>query len=147
MVGQRVAQDGDADFVAQMPHDGRLRMVQNHAGFMQQAPHHINGMFGAVEFFIGGNHPAVGIGDFYVLPGIDVNFLNIGGKKVGGQKRKLCHFTVEPFHKLIRRQALHTQAVIGQVLGDVGGDLLFLLRRIARNHGGILAGDVFLHLL
>ena len=129
-----------------MAHHSRLAVVEDHPGFMKQPADHIHGVLGALEPLFGRNHTPIRIGDLGVLPGVDVDFLHITGKEVGRQERELGHFRIELVDQGLVVHALHTQAVIIEILGDVGGDLLALFLRVVGYQGGILAGKVLLHL-
>ena len=146
LVGQRIAQNRNTDFIGEMAHHSRLAVVQDHPGFMKQPADHIHGVLGALEPLFGRNHTPIRIGDLGVLPGVDVDFLHITGKEVGRQERELGHFRIELVDQGLVVHALHTQAVIIEILGDVGGDLLALFLRVVGYQGGILAGKVLLHL-
>ena len=113
---------------------------------MEQPADHIDGVLGALKPLLGGNHAPIRIGDLGVLPGVDVDLLHITGKEVGRQEGKLGHFRIELVDQGLMVHALHAQAVIIEILGDVGGDLLALLLRVVGYQGGILAGKVLLHL-
>ena len=113
---------------------------------MKQPADHIDGVLGALKPLFGGDYAPIRIGDLGVLPGIDVDFLHITGKEVRRQKGELGHFRIELVNQGLVVHALHAQAVIIEILGDVGGDLLALFLRVVGYQGGILAGKILLHL-
>ena len=86
LVGQRIAQNRNTDFIGEVAHHSRLAVVEDHPGFMKQPADHIHGVLGTLEPFFGGDHAPIRIGDLGVLPGVDVDFLHIAGKKVGRQE-------------------------------------------------------------
>ena len=129
-----------------MAHHSRLAVVQDHPGFMKQPADHIHGVLGALEPLLGGDHTPIRIGDLGVLPGVDVDLLHIAGKQVRRQEGELGHFRIELVNQGLVIHAFHTQAVIIEILGDVGGDLLALFLRVVGYQGRILAGKILLHL-
>ena len=146
LVGQRIAQNRNTDFIGEMAHHSRLAVVQDHPGFMKQPADHIHGVLGALEALLGGDHTPIRIGDLGVLPGVDVDLLHIAGKQVRRQEGELGHFRIELVNQGLVIHAFHTQAVIIEILGDVGGDLLALFLRVVGYQGRILAGKILLHL-
>ena len=146
LVGQRIAQNRDTDFIGEMAHHSRLAVVQDHPGFMKQPADHIHGVLRTLEPLLGGDHAPIRIGDLGVLPGVDVDLFHIAGKEVRSQEGELGHFRIELVDQGLVIHALYAQAVIIEILGDVGGDLLALFLRVVGYQGGILAGKVLLHL-
>ena len=84
LVGQRIAQNRNTDFIGEVAHHSRLAVVQDHPGFMKQPADHIHGVLGALEPLLGGDHTPIRIGDLGVLPRVDIDLLHIAGEQVRG---------------------------------------------------------------
>ena len=81
-VNHAVPHHRDPYLIGQMPDHNGLRAVKDHAGFMQHPPDHVHGVLRRVKMLLAWQDIAVGIGDFYILPLVDVDLLHIIAGKV-----------------------------------------------------------------
>ena len=80
-----------------MSHHNGLGAVKNHAGLVEHPSDYVNGVLGRIEMLFTGQNFPVGIGDFYIFPLVDVDFLHIIPVQVFCQKGKSGHLPVNQF--------------------------------------------------
>ena len=120
-----------------MPQNGGAGIVQHHARYMEHAPHHIDGMCRAVKPFVQLLGDAVTVLHLYIVPGIDIDFLDSCAEDIFGQEGKLRHFGVEGVHKL---RLCH----IRQMDGKVTNSVIHTLTRFSENEKQSIDQDILL---
>ena len=148
LVHQRGLEDRDADVLAEMAQDGGTGIVQHHTADMEHTADHIDGVFRAVEMFLQLDRFAIGVQHLDIPPRVHINLLNAGSEDVLGEQAELGHLRVEGVHQLVAGIAFDRDAPVLHIFGDVPLDLRFgVLAAALGDEGGILAGDIFLHIL
>ena len=103
-------------------------------------------MFRRIEMLLQLGGMTVGILDLNVPPGVDVDFLDAVCEDVLGQKSVLCHFRVQSVHQLRGCHAVHSDAILLQIPCHAALHLLFGIRVIFCDKGGVGFREIALHL-
>ena len=146
LVQHRCLDDRNTDVLGKTGCDDGAGVVQHLAGVLEHTADDIGRMVRGVEVFLQLDGAAVGILDFNVAPGIDVDLLEAVGEDVLGQKPILGHLRIKGIHQLALAHAVHRHAIVLQIAGDPALHLLLGLVAALCDQGGIGTGEVGLYL-
>lgn len=106
-----------------MPQHGGAGVVEHHAGNMEHAAHHVDGVFRILKAFLQLFGGPVAVLHLDVVPGVHVDFFDAARVNIFGEERKLRHLGIDGIHKLLFGHAGDSDAVVPDILGGVPLDL------------------------
>ena len=114
----------------------RHGVVDNHTTVMQKAFDNIDRMTGRVEVFFGFDHSAVRVGQYNIIPCVDIDFIDVGCAEIGCQNRIFDHFGVETVDQFFIGEAVHQVAVVQHEFFNIRLELIMFV--LVRECGGIV---------
>ena len=127
LVHNRAFDRRDAGIVREMSLCNRRGAVNDHSAVMQQPFDDVNGVLGAAKMLGELFRSAVRIGQRDVIPGVDIDLVNVGRTEKRCEDRILHHFGIQTVDELLISKARNKKPAVKDILFDIGFELVVLL--------------------